>query len=145
MKRRLHILLSITAAILTLSAQGKPNILLIVSEDNGPELGCYGDPYVKTPILDKMAEKGVRFHNAFVPYSVCSPSRACFLSGLGPQENGHLGLATHKFAYYKEIPHAFSLLKKGGYRTGLIGKTHVNPEEAVESFVDFRFQPVLTG
>lgn len=123
---------------LSLSAADKPNILLIVSEDNGPELGCYGDPYVQTPVLDKMAKQGVMFENAFVPYSVCSPSRACFLSGLGPQENGHLGLATHKFAYYEDLPHAFSLMKKGGYRTGLIGKLHVNPESYFEPYIDFR-------
>lgn len=123
---------------ISLSAQEKPNILLIVSEDNGPELGCYGDPYVKTPVLDSMAKHGVRFENAFVPYSVCSPSRACFLSGLGPQENGHLGLATHKFSFYEDIPHAFSLMKKGGYRTGIIGKLHVNPESYFEPYIDFR-------
>ena len=56
----------------------KPNILLIVSEDNGPQLGCYGDPYARTPHLDRLASAGVRFENAFVPYSVCSPSRAAF-------------------------------------------------------------------
>ena len=73
--------------VLPLSAE-KPNILFIVSEDNGPELGCYGDPYVQTPVLDRMAKEGVRFENAFVPYSVCSPSRACFLTGLYPHQNG---------------------------------------------------------
>ena len=62
-------------------AAERPNILLIVSEDNGPELGCYGDPYARTPNLDRLASKGVLFENAFVPYSVCSPSRACFLTG----------------------------------------------------------------
>ena len=41
-------------------AADRPNILLIVSEDNGPELGCYGDPYVQTPVLDRFAKKGVR-------------------------------------------------------------------------------------
>ena len=46
------------------SAALRPSILLIVSEDNGPELGCCGDPYVKTPMLDKLAEEGVRFGNA---------------------------------------------------------------------------------
>ena len=50
-----------------------PNILMIVSEDNGPELGCYGDPYARTPVLDQLAAEGVRFENAFVPFSVCSP------------------------------------------------------------------------
>ena len=53
----------------------KPNILFIVSEDNGPDLGCYGVKEVNTPNLDKLAEEGVLFENAYVPYSVCSPSR----------------------------------------------------------------------
>ena len=45
----------------------RPNILLIVSEDNGPELGCYGDPYVQTPALDQLSAQGVRFNRAYVP------------------------------------------------------------------------------
>ena len=62
------------------SAADYPNILLIVSEDNGPELGCYGDLYARTPVLDGLAKTGVRFNKAFTPYSVCSPSRASFLT-----------------------------------------------------------------
>ncbi len=115
-------------------AQGddrRPNILFIVSEDNGPELGCYGDPYARTPHLDRLAAQGVRFENAFVPYSVCSPSRAAFLTGLHPHQNGQVGLATHKFAMYREdTPNVVTLLKPAGYRTGLIGKLHVNPASA---------------
>ena len=117
-----------------------PNVLLIVSEDNGPELGCYGDPYARTPRLDRLADEGVRFENAFVPYSVCSPSRAAFLTGLYPQQNGQIGLATHKFAMYVErTPNMASLLKAAGYRTGMIGKLHVNPESAFP--FDFRAIP----
>ena len=78
-------------------AAERPNILLIVSEDNGPELGCYGDPYVKTPVLDKLAKEGVRFANAFVPQAGCSQSRAALLTGLYPHQNGQIGLATWKF------------------------------------------------
>ena len=117
-----------------------PSVLLIVSEDNGPELGCYGDPYARTPRLDRLAGEGVRFENAFVPYSVCSPSRAAFLTGLYPQQNGQIGLATHKFAMYDgQTPNMASLLKDAGYRTGMIGKLHVNPESAFP--FDFRAIP----
>ena len=108
----------------------RPNVLLIVSEDNGPELGCYGDPYARTPVLDRLADEGVRFERAYVPYSVCSPSRASFLTGLYPHQNGQIGLATHKYAMYRHFPSIPSYLKTVGYRTGLIGKLHVNPEEA---------------
>lgn len=112
------------------ASRRQPNVLLIVSEDNGPELGCYGDPYARTPHLDRLAREGVRFNTAWVPYSVCSPSRACFLTGRHPHRNGQLGLATHKFAMFKKWPNIFSLLKDAGYRTALLGKIHVNPESA---------------
>ena len=112
-------------------ADERPNVLLIVSEDNGPELGCYGDPYARTPNLDRLAAEGARFERAFVPFSVCSPSRAAFLTGLHPHQNGQIGLATHKFAMYEEnTPNVVSLLKSVGYHTGMIGKLHVNPENA---------------
>ena len=114
----------------------RPNVLLIVSEDNGPELSCYGDAYARTPVLDRMAAGGVRFDRAYVPYSVCSPSRACFLTGLYPHQNGQIGLATHKFAMYENYPSMITLLGEAGYFTGLIGKLHVNPESAFP--VDFR-------
>ncbi|MBM81542.1 MAG: sulfatase [Planctomycetaceae bacterium] len=108
-----------------------PNILLIVSEDNGPEIGCYGDPYVKTPVLDKLAEDGVRFHHAFVPQAGCSQSRAALFTGLYPHQNGQIGLATWKFRMYREdTPNLVRSLKRAGYRTGIIGKLHINPASA---------------
>ncbi len=109
----------------------RPNILLIVSEDNGPELGCYGAPHVKTPILDRLAERGVRFENAYVPQAGCSQSRAAFLTGLYPHQNGQIGLATWKFQmYHEQTPNLVRQLKKTGYRTGILGKLHVNPATA---------------
>ena len=109
----------------------RPNILLIVSEDNGPELGCYGDPYVQTPVLDKLAAEGIRFEKAYVPQAGCSQSRAAFLTGLYPHQNGQIGLATWKFQMYREdTPNMVTSLKAAGYRTGIIGKLHVNPESA---------------
>jgi N-sulfoglucosamine sulfohydrolase len=112
-------------------AAARPNILLIVSEDNGPELGCYGDPFVQTPVLDKLAADGVRFHNAYVPQAGCSQSRAALLTGLYPHQNGQIGLATWKFRMYRrDTPNLISSLKQAGYRTGIIGKLHVNPASA---------------
>jgi|GEM_PF-159837 len=108
-----------------------PNILLIVSEDNGPELGCYGDPFVRTPVLDRLAANGVLCENAFVAQAGCSPSRAAFLTGLYPHQNGQLGLATWDFRMYKkDTPNLVRSLNNAGYRTGLIGKLHVKPKEA---------------
>ena len=130
---------SLTAAILVLdserveaspegSAPNRPNILLIVSEDNGPELGCYGEPSVQTPVLDALASKGVLFERAYVPQAGCSQSRAALLTGLYPHQNGQIGLATWKFRLYREdTPNMVRSLKQAGYRTGIIGKLHVNP------------------
>jgi N-sulfoglucosamine sulfohydrolase len=107
-----------------------PNVLLIVSEDNGPHLGCYGDPYVATPHLDQLATEGVRFTQAYTTQAVCSPGRASILTGLYPHQNGQIGLATHKYEMYAAFPNIPGLLKEAGYRTGIIGKLHVNPESA---------------
>ena len=126
--------LAITLMLLfvsSVSTAERPNILLLVSEDNGPELGCYGDPYVKTPVLDGLAKQGVRFEHAYVPQAGCSQSRAALLTGLYPHQNGQIGLATWKFRMYREdTPNLIRQLKKAGYRTGLLGKLHINPASA---------------
>jgi sialidase-1 len=116
----------------------RPNILLIVSEDNGPELGCYGDKYANTPNLDEFAAQSIRFKTAYVTQAVCSPSRGSLLTGLFPHQNGQIGLATHSFEMFKAWPTTYSILKDAGYRTGMLGKLHVNPEHVVENYIDFR-------
>ncbi len=108
----------------------RPNILLIVSEDNGPHFGCYGDHNVPTPNVDRLASEGILFRNAYTTQAVCSPGRASILTGLYPHQNGQIGLATHKYAMYRHFPNLPGLLKSTGYRTGIIGKLHVNPESA---------------
>ena len=125
---------------LSLNAQSnsKPNILFIVSEDNSEQIGCYGDKIAHTPTLNSLAKTGVRYTNAYVPYSVCSPSRAAFLTGLYTRQTGHIGLATHKFSMYKDFKTMPAYFKEAGYFTGFLGKTHVNPERLVEDFIDHR-------
>lgn len=119
----------------------KPNILLIVSEDNGADLGCYGNKEVKTPVLDKLADEGVLFENAYVTYSVCSPSRGTIFTGLYPHQNGQIGLATHKYRMYKSFKTLPVYMKEAGYRTGCLGKIHVNPESAIP----FDFHPIKSA
>jgi N-sulfoglucosamine sulfohydrolase len=122
------------------NAKSKPNILLMVGEDHGEQLSCYGDKCVSTPNLDALAESGVRFVNAYVTQAGCSPSRASILTGQYPHNNGQIGLATHGLRMYKdETPNLTTYLKAAGYRTGIIGKIHVNPESAF-SF-DFKAFP----
>lgn len=114
-----------------LAAKSRPNILVIISEDNGQELGCYGNLHVKTPVLNGLAAEGVRFHNAYVPQAGCSQSRAAYLTGLYPHQNGQIGLATWKFRMYDETqPNLVRSLHAAGYRTGIIGKIHVSPKTA---------------
>ena len=135
--RRFKFLSPCALFILTLVSIGRltaspptPNVLLITSEDNGPELGCYGDRFARTPQLDRLAAQGVRFERAFVATASCSESRAALLTGLYPHQNGQIGLATHHYRMFGELPNIASRLKARGYRTGIIGKLHVNPASA---------------
>ena len=130
MKMVVVLMCALLVSIGTIQA-ATPHILLIVSEDNGPELGCYGDTYARTPNLDRLASEGVRFNRAYVPQAGCSQSRASFLTGLYPHQHGQIGLATWGFRLYREdTPNLPRCLKTAGYRTGIIGKLHVNPESA---------------
>ena len=132
--RRLSCLAALTGVLLMMSGAAfaaSPNILLIVSEDNGPELGCYGDPFARTPHLDRLASEGIRFDRAYVPQAGCSQSRASFLTGLYPHQHGQIGLATWGFRLYREdTPNLPQSLKAAGYRTGIVGKLHINPASA---------------
>jgi arylsulfatase A-like enzyme len=63
---------------------GTPNILWITSEDNGPELGCYGDQYADTPNIDHLAAKGIIYAKAWSTAPVCAPARTTIISGVYP-------------------------------------------------------------
>lgn len=114
-----------------LMAQQAPNILLIVSEDNGCDLGCYGNSHVYTPNIDKLSQQGMKFMSAYVTYSVSSPSRGSIFTGLYPHQNGQIGLATHKYSMYEGIKTLPKYMRELGYVSGCIGKIHVNPESEV--------------
>lgn len=106
------------------------NVLLIVSEDMGPHLGCYGDATVPTPNLDTLAKEGICFKNAFVTQASCSPSRSSILTGLFPHQNGQTGLAGSGYSMHPGIQTLPTLLRNIGYKTGLVGKLHVSPDDA---------------
>lgn len=117
-------------------AADKPNIVFLISDDQRYDaLSCVqkeqGDkgrfPWFKTPHIDRIAEGGVRFRNAFVVNSLCSPSRACFLTGKYSHQNG-IWNNTTPFSE-KAVTHA-GLLLEAGYCTGYVGKWHmgVQPE-----------------
>ncbi len=62
----------------------RPNIVWFICEDMGPDLGCYGEPQADTPHLDRLADSGMRYTNAFTTAPVCSPSRSSFMTGMYP-------------------------------------------------------------
>ena len=69
------------------------NVLWIVADDLRADLGCYGDAQAKTPNLDRLASRGVRFDRAYVQYTLCNPSRVSFLTSTRPERNGVTGNA----------------------------------------------------
>ena len=120
----------ILLSISSLCESQNQNILLIISEDNGPEIGCYGTT-IATPNLDQLASEGTLFENAYVPQAGCSQSRAALLTGLYPHQNGQIGLATWNYEMISsDIPNVVNTLKENGYRTGIIGKLHIKPKAA---------------
>jgi len=109
------------------------NVLLIVADDQGRDLGVYGNPVLRTPNLDALAARGTLFTNAFATVSSCSPSRSVIYTGLYSHSNGMYGLA-HDVHNQHLLPTVWTLpqyLKAAGYRTGLVGKKHILPESAL--------------
>jgi N-sulfoglucosamine sulfohydrolase len=116
-------------------AQTKPkNVLLIIADDLGMQLGAYGNMVIKTPNLDALAKSGVRFTKAYSSVASCSPSRASILTGLYTHQNGQYGLqhASHKQECYPWVQGLPNLLRNAGYWTGLIGKFHTGPESVFQ-------------
>jgi arylsulfatase A-like enzyme len=101
----------------------RPNVVFILTDDQRWDcLGVAGHPFLKTPNLDRIANEGVRFANAFATHSLCSPSRASFLSGLYSHQHGVQNNFTEFPAQVASYPKA---LQAAGYRTGYIGKWHM--------------------
>ncbi len=106
---------------------GRPNVLFIISDDLNTALGCYGDPLARTPNIDRLARRGLRFERAYCQYPLCNPSRASLLSGLraestGVTGNGHRPRAMMKTAVF--LPQHF---RNQGYFTARVGKLFHHP------------------
>ena len=98
------------------------NILLLYADDwRHDTLGCAGNPVVKTPNLDALAKKGIRFTRNCVTTSICGVSRANLLTGQWMSRHGNQAFAMFKTPWEQTYP---DLLKKNGYFVGHVGKWH---------------------
>jgi len=107
------------------SAQQKDhplNVLFIISDDLNNSLKCFGNSAVKTPNLDRLATRGVRFDHAYVQCSLCNPSRVSFLSGLRPDTTGVHDLVTPTRTYLKDYVFLPQYFRHSGYYSAGIGK-----------------------
>ena len=104
----------------------RPNILFIPVDDLRPELGCYGNNLIKTPNIDKLAEKGVVFNRAYCQQAVCTPSRTSLLTGLRPDSTQVWDLATNFRDHMPNLVTLPQFFKNQGYHTVGFGKTFHN-------------------
>lgn len=117
-----------------LRAESRPNIILILADDLGyGDLGVYGHPQIKTPVLDRMAKEGIKLTDFYAGASVCTPSRMALLSGCYPGRVGwKQGVIGHKMAPAEGLdPRVVTIaevFKSAGYATGMFGKWHVGSE-----------------
>ncbi|MCH9656456.1 MAG: sulfatase-like hydrolase/transferase [Planctomycetes bacterium] len=119
------------------------NVLILFSDNqNWNDCGCYGNQIVKTPNIDQLAREGTRYEQAFATTASCGPCRGVFYTGLHVHANGQYGHphGDHNFRLKPKVKTIFSLLAQNHYRTGMIGKYHLFPEDTT---IDFK--PKING
>src|SRR5918994_4149535 len=116
------------------NAQTRPNFVVIFTDDQGyGDLGCYGHPTIKTPNIDQMASEGQRWTNFYVAANVCTPSRACLLTGRYGIRNGMFSASGKRRVLFPDSqgglpPTEITIakhLQRNGYRTACVGKWHL--------------------
>ena len=105
-------------------AADRPNVLFLICDDLNCDIGCYGHPLVKTPNIDRLAARGVRFERAYCQYPLCGPSRASFMTGLYPDQT----LIHRNSIYIREhLPNVNTMsqmFRDAGYKATRIGKIY---------------------
>ncbi len=123
---------SVDRPVCAVDEASRPNVLFLISDDLNNYLSCYGDPRVKTPHIDRLAERGVMFRRAYCQYPLCGPSRNSMLTGLYPNTTGILRNAQ---IFRQTIPSHISLpqaFRQQGYFAARIGKLyHYNVPKSV--------------
>lgn len=105
-------------------ATARLNVLLLVADDLNNRLGCYGDPLVRTPHIDRLAARGVRFDRAYCAFPLCGPSRNALLTGLYPNASGVLANGQ---IFRQTVPDRLSLpqtFRRHGYFAARVGKLY---------------------
>ena len=116
--------LTILCCSSTLAEDARRNVLFIISDDLNNLLGCYGDPQVKTPNIDRLATRGVLFNKAYCSFPLCGPSRNSILTGLYPNSTG---IQANGQVFRQTIPNQLSMpqaFRQHGYFAARIGKLY---------------------
>ena len=126
----------------------RPNVLLVCVDDLKPLLGCYGDPRIKSPAIDRLAARGRLFERAFCNQAVCAPSRNALMTGLRSTTLGIYDLGTNFRLARPDAVTVAQYFQKHGYRTEAMGKImhhgHGNHEDAASWTVP-HWQPKAAG
>jgi len=107
-------------------AGGKLNVLFIAIDDLRPQLGCYGDPLVRSPNIDRLAASGLTFTHAYCQLALCSPSRTSLMTGLRPDSTHVTTIGPHFREFLPDVVTLPQHFKNHGYVTRGIGKVYHN-------------------
>lgn len=128
------------------AATAKPNVLFIAVDDLNTNMSCYGHPLVKTPNIDRLAARGVRFENAQANYPLCNPSRTSLLSGMRPERTRVMDNGTPPRSHLGDALFMPEYFKSHGYYTARAGKiAHGSFERQVKWDAVFRNPAAATS